>query len=362
MLGESPILEILDLAFPWVTFDPFLFCVHHDDGYPRGNEVLGPAVTLDRRPLGSDFSRLDGWSMYHGQVVPGFPRHPHRGFETVTIVRRGFIDHSDSLGATARFGQGDTQWMTAGRGIEHSEMFPLLRQDAPNPVELFQIWLNLPRVDKMVEPYFTMLWNETIAHPVHRDAAGRATEVGVIAGALGPTRAPAPPPNSWAARPESGVAIWTIKMEPGATWTLPGALSGSQRTLYMFAGDEISVGGTHVRPTRAVRLRPEPPLTLENRGEREAEMLLLAGRPIGEPVVQHGPFVMNTRLEIQEAFFDYQRSRFGKWPWTKSDPVHPREEGRFARHPDGRQDRPPLAVDSAGTTTSPRPGAPSGHG
>ena len=100
--------------------------------------------------------------MYHGSDVPGFPQHPHRGFETVTFVRRGLIDHSDSLGATARFGRGDTQWLTAGGGIVHSEMFPLVDTVEPNPTELFQIWLNLPAADKMVEPYFTMLWADDI--------------------------------------------------------------------------------------------------------------------------------------------------------------------------------------------------------
>ena len=97
---------------------------------------------------------------------PGFPQHPHRGFETVTFVRRGYIDHSDSLGATARFGRGDVQWLTAGEGIVHCEMFPLLDREHDNPVELFQIWLNLPAEDKMVEPYFTMLWGEDIPHLV----------------------------------------------------------------------------------------------------------------------------------------------------------------------------------------------------
>ena len=110
--------------------------------------------------------------MYHGEVVPGFPQHPHRGFETVTFVRRGQIDHSDSLGATARFGRGDVQWLTAGKGIVHAEMFPLIDEDGPNPLELFQIWLNLPAVDKMADPYFTMLWHGDIPVIEHKDADG----------------------------------------------------------------------------------------------------------------------------------------------------------------------------------------------
>src|ERR1044071_5443282 len=103
-LVESPILETRPLGFPWETSDPFLFCVHHDDRYPAGNEAMGPAASLAGRDLGQDFGGKDGGRMYHGDVVPGFPQHPHRGFETVTLVRRGLIDHSDSLGATARFG------------------------------------------------------------------------------------------------------------------------------------------------------------------------------------------------------------------------------------------------------------------
>jgi quercetin 2,3-dioxygenase len=91
-----------------------------------------------------DFSGRDGWSMYHGSLVPGFPQHPHRGFETISFMRKGFMDHSDSLGAAARFGRGDVQWMTAGSGIVHAEMFPLLNRDAHNETELFQIWINLP--------------------------------------------------------------------------------------------------------------------------------------------------------------------------------------------------------------------------
>jgi quercetin 2,3-dioxygenase len=329
------ILRIKPLGFPWETQDPFLFCVHHDDRYPKGNERLGPAASLAGRDLGQDFDPANEWRMYHGEVVPGFPQHPHRGFETVTIVRQGRIDHSDSLGATARFGGGDVQWLTAGKGICHSEMFPLLSNDSPNPLELFQIWLNLPAADKMVEPHFTMLWNEDIPSYTARDDAGRTTLVRVVAGRLGDEQPAPPPPHSWAARPDTGVAIWTIKLAPGARWTLPAAKSNINRTLYFFRGASLEIDGHPIPAYHGVDLRGDAAAELTN-GPNESELLLLQGRPIAEPVVSYGPFVMNTREEIQQAFLDYRRTQFGGWPWPSDDPVHARQDGRFARHADGR--------------------------
>ncbi len=120
-MSDDAVLNVNPLGFQWQTSDPFLFCVHHDDAYPAGDERMGPAASLAGRDIGQDFEGKDGWRMYHGDVVPGFPQHPHRGFETVTIVRRGLIDHSDSLGAVARFGHGDVQWLTTGKGVVHSE-------------------------------------------------------------------------------------------------------------------------------------------------------------------------------------------------------------------------------------------------
>jgi redox-sensitive bicupin YhaK (pirin superfamily) len=339
--APSPVLQVSPLgAPPWPTFDPFLFCVHHDDAYPEGNEALGPAASLHGRDIGQDFAGKDGWRMYHGDVVPGFPQHPHRGFETVTIMRKGFIDHSDSLGATARFGDGDVQWLTAGRGIVHCEMFPLVEQAQKNPLELFQIWLNLPSASKMVEPYFSMLWREAKPTVTERDAAGRATVIDVVAGNLGELRAPPPPPDSWAARPDAGLAIWTITMEPGAEWTLPAGPAGVHRTLYFFRGATLDIGGRLVSRGSLARMRPDASARLVNGAER-CEILLLQGRPIGEAVAQHGPFVMNTRAELQQAFVDYQRTQFGGWPWKSDGPVHARGESRFARYPDGRIERYP---------------------
>ncbi len=335
----NPVLKVKPLGFPWTTPDPFLFCVHHDDAYPAGNDVLGPAASLAGRNLGEDFEGKDGWRMYHGQRVPGFPQHPHRGFETVTVVRRGLLDHSDSLGATARYGRGDVQWLTAGRGILHSEMFPLIDRDQPNPLELFQIWVNLPKSNKLVEPHFSMLWADTIPRHVDRDEQGRTTEVSIVAGHLGNTRAPAPPPKSWAAFPDSDFAIWTIKMAPGARWTLPAASPGTNRTLYFFAGSGLQVADQRGPARSGIDLHPEVAVALEN-GPTESELLLLQGRPIAEPVVNYGPFVMNTREEIQQTIREYQRTRFGGWPWPSDEPVHAREQGRFARRPDGSVERP----------------------
>jgi len=330
-MSDSPILATVPLAFQWPTLDPFLFCVHHDDAYPAGNDQLGPAASLAGRELGMDFAGKDGWRMYHGEVVPGFPQHPHRGFETVTIVRRGLIDHSDSLGATARFGRGDVQWLTAGKGISHCEMFPLVNSSEPNPAELFQIWLNLPARDKLVDPHFTMLWEPSIPRI---EAPG--VLVRVVAGKLGEATPPSPPPSSWASRAESDLAIWTLKLAAGASWTLPAARAGSNRILYVFAG-AATIAGKAIKAPTGVQVKPD--VAIEISAQAETEILVLQGRPIGEPVAQHGPFVMNTRQEIQQAFADYQRTKFGGWPWPKDDPVHPRDEGRFAKHADGRVEK-----------------------
>ena len=186
-MTTNPVRAVVPLAFPWQTRDPFLVCVHHVDQYPRGNDRLGPAASLEGRDIGQDFAGKDGWRMYHGHAVPGFPQHPHRGFETVTFVREGYIDHSDSLGATARFGRGDVQWLTAGAGIVHSEMFPLLREDQPNRLELFQIWLNLPAKSKFAAPYFTMFWDRDV--PRYRPVDG--VEVTLVTGELGGLKPPA---------------------------------------------------------------------------------------------------------------------------------------------------------------------------
>lgn len=328
------ILKARPLGFPWETEDPFLFCVYHDDAYPKGNARLGPNASLAGRNIGQDFEGKDGFRMYHGTTVPGFPQHPHRGFETVTIVRKGLVDHSDSLGAAARYGAGDVQWLTAGKGIVHAEMFPLLERDKENPLELFQIWLNLPAEDKLVPPHFSMFWANEV--PVHtfRDDAGKATIITTIAGKIGEKAPPAPPPHSWAARADTDIAIWTIRMEPGASFALPKAAHpNTKRTVYFFHGDRLRVGDQEINRHAALSLKADEEIPLWA-GEMGCEMLMLQGRPIGQPVVQHGPFVMSTQEQIRQAFLDYQRTRFGGWPWPEDGPTHGPENKRFAKRPE----------------------------
>ena len=341
-MTNPALISISALSVPWQTDDPFLFCMYHEDFYPHGNEDMGPAASLHGHSIGNDFAGQDGWRMYHGDKVPGFPAHPHRGFETVTVVRRGLVDHADSLGAAGRYGGGDTQWLTAGRGVQHSEMFPLLQAGQDNTLELFQIWLNLPRAGKMAEPHFAMFWKESIPRLLTTDAAGRTTEIEVIAGALGASRPLPPPPASWAADPANDVAIWVIRMAPQAQWTLPAMQQGSNRSLYYYKGTTLQITGEDLAPMHRIELVPKRDVLLTN-GGTESFLLLLQGRPINEPVAHYGPFVMNNRAELQQAFTDYQNTRFGGWPWPRRDQVFPRTQGRFARHADGRTEEKNLA-------------------
>lgn len=334
---SAPIIKSWPLGPTWQTLDPFLFSVHHHDRYPAGNDQMGPLPGTDGRRLGQDFAGKDGWNMYHGQTVPGFPYHPHRGFETITVVEQGFADHTDSLGATGRFGKGDVQWMTAGKGVLHSEMFPLINEHAENPLELFQIWLNLPRKSKMVPPNYKMLWSEDIPVVDFPDATGKTTTVKIIAGDLGETAALAPPPHSWAADPANHLAVWLINMDPGASWTLPAAAPGINRALYIFNGDTLEVAGQSVASSHAVQVDSGTEIPLVA-GKDKVALLLLQARPIKEPVVQHGPFVMNTQEEIALAFAEYRKTQFGGWPWPSDEHVHERTRGRFALYPDGSEE------------------------
>jgi redox-sensitive bicupin YhaK (pirin superfamily) len=330
------ILRIEKLGFPWPTQNPFLFCVHHLDFYPRGNGNLGPDALLEGRNTGNDFVVKDGWRMYHGTKVPGFPAHPHRGFETVTFVLQGFVDHADSNGAAARYGEGDVQWMSAGSGLQHSEMFPLLNQNKENTLELFQIWLNLPAEKKQEKPAFKMMWRETIPSPVFYSNNKKQTRVDIVAGQIGDFRAPEPVPASWAFSNENEVAIWQISMEENALWEIPVAQQKINRSLYFFEGDSIQINKEKIAVNHFIELDSTQKIILHNEN-KPARLLLLQGKPIDEPVIQYGPFVMNSKMEIEQAFTDYKRTQFGGWPWPKQEQVHNKNLGRFVNTGDGRE-------------------------
>lgn len=307
---------------PLPTLDPFLFCVFHSDQYPAApDEIIGN---------GHDFDPRKPFRMYHGSTIPGFPRHPHRGFETITATLQGLIDHADSQGNVARYGHGDVQWMTAGRGISHSEMFPW-----NNHVRLFQIWLNLPAKMKLVPPDFKIFWASTIPQYQPPEDPNAIVTIWAGNGYFGIERNPnSPPQHSWAYDESNDVAIWHILLKPGGTLTLPPAVTITNnantlvnRSLFYIQGESnvVTLDGTVILPNKVVvTLGAEEPLTmtLQDRATQNAEFLFLQGRPIQEPVAQHGPFVMNTPQEIQQAFIDYQNSPvFTGWPWPRDDVV-----------------------------------------
>jgi quercetin 2,3-dioxygenase len=331
----EPIIEIKPMGFQWETLDPFLFCVHHEDYFPKGNDQMGPAESLAGRSLGDDFIIKNGYRMYHGKKVPGFPGHPHRGFETVTVVRKGLVDHADSMGAAGRYGNGDVQWMTAGSGVQHSEMFPLLSKEKDNPLELFQIWLNLPSAKKMSKPHFSMFWSENIPKITLLSSDKKKSYIEVIAGQFGKTKSLTPPPNSWAFPSQNEVAIWNVIMEKGSRMSLPKAGVGVNRMLYFYEGENITIGETKIESYQSVRLRAQQDVEIYAHSEN-CKFLILQGKPIGETVMQYGPFVMNTKEEIQKAFDDYHKTQYGGWPWPRYDQVHDRNQGRFAKYADGK--------------------------
>lgn len=342
---QSPVLDTFPLGFPWPTPDPFLFCVYHRDLYPAGNPQLGPQADLSQRQLGQDFTVKDGWRMYHGQKVPGFPGHPHCGFETLTVVTEGWVDHADSLQAAGRYGAGDVQWMTAGAGIQHAEMFPLIHEDQENPLELFQIWLNLPRASKSATPCYKMLWHEDIPIVALKDKRQPERTVGklrLIAGALPESITSAqplsPPPDSWASNPDNDVAVWLIDLDANAQWTLPAAREGSHRYLYFFSGETLKLNDQKFEQ-QGFSLDPEQTVELTS-ADTPVRLLLLQGQPINEPVAQYGPFVGNTRADIMKAYEKYNQDQFGGWPWANHEPVHGKQ-GRFARYPDGSEEQRP---------------------
>lgn len=330
------IKNIKPMGFQLQVLDPYIVAFHHYDEFPEGNGKLAPVEMPVGKNNGQDFDMNASWRMYHGDTIPGFPAHPHRGFETITVVTEGYADHFDSKGSKGRFGGGDVQWMTAGKGVQHSEMFPLINTDKGNTMELFQIWLNLPSKSKFVEPAYKMLWSEDIPVITEKNKEGKVTSIKLIAGEYKGVKSLDPAPDSWAFDRNNHVGVWIVKLEPNAEFTIPAVSKTLNRILYNIKGGAVTIEDKMVANKYYAELDGGVDILVKN-GNEPTELLLLEGEPINEPVVAQGPFVLNTVGELKQAFMDYQETEFGGWQWETTDPVNESGAGRFAYHNNGEK-------------------------
>ncbi|SFC60158.1 hypothetical protein SAMN05216344_12432 [Polaromonas sp. OV174] len=229
----------------------------------------------------------------------GVGQHPHRGFETVTIVYKGEVEHQDSTGGGGVIGPGDVQWMTAGAGILHKEYHSPAYTQQGGPFEMVQLWVNLPAKDKMTAPHYQGIVDAQIPAVALPDAAG---SLRVIAGDYDGQRGPA--------QTYTPINVWDVKLGQGkqASLALP---EGHTAMVVVLHGTVLVNGSEVVREAHMALLdRAGDRLTLEANGD--ATLLVLSGEPIDEPIVGHGPFVMNTRSEIVQAMEDFNAGRFGQ--------------------------------------------------
>jgi redox-sensitive bicupin YhaK (pirin superfamily) len=267
----------------------------------------GAGVKL-RRSLGSQrglhvdpFLMLDEfYSDDPNDYIAGFPSHPHRGFETVTYMLDGRMRHEDHLGNRGDLGPGDVQWMTAARGIIHSEM----PQQSEGRMRGFQLWLNLPSKEKMK----AACYRDIPADAIPRVLLPRGGEVKVIAGILkldgGVTRGPV---NGSGAELSTDPLYLDVRLPAGAEFSAPIA-AGHSAFLYTYEGSAKigTAGAAKPLPHRAAGVLSDGESVRVQAGAEGVRFLLLAARPLREPVVQYGPFVMNTREEIEQALADYR--------------------------------------------------------
>lgn len=326
--------RINPMEFQLYVANPYILAFHHRDIFPKGNGKMEPLNMPKGKNQGEDFDLGADWRMYYGNKVPGFPVHPHRGFETVTVMIEGFADHFDSKGSRGRYGKGDVQWMTAGSGVQHSEMFPLLKDDQDNPMELFQIWLNLPQKNKFAKPDYKMFWNEEIPFIQEKDSAGNLIELKIITGEYKGVRSLDPLPASWAYERSNHVGIWLIKLAPHAEFIIPKVSKTMSRVLYNNYGGGIWIDEKEINQKYYAELEGGEDVFIKN-GDEATFLLLLEGEPINEPIAARGPFVMNTDNELRQAFFDYRQTEFGGWPWSNNEPTNKKDMSRFASYENG---------------------------
>ncbi|MFT3778292.1 MAG: pirin family protein [Ottowia sp.] len=272
------------------------------DGFPVQGlfGYSGPGVARRSPFLLLDYAAPTHFTPNAGQRR-GVGAHPHRGFETVTIVYDGEVEHRDNTGAGGIIGRGDVQWMTAGGGILHEEFHSDAYSRTGGPFEMVQLWVNLPARDKMTPARYQGITADAIAEVPLADGAGRAR---VIAGALDGRQGPAAtytPMNVWDVRLAAGHAA---ELPQPAGWT----------TLVLVQAGVVQVNGAAAGPGQLVTLEREGTGLRVQAGADDARLLLLAGEPINEPVVGYGPFVMNSEAEIRQAIADFNSGRFGPAP------------------------------------------------
>jgi hypothetical protein len=229
----------------------------------------------------------------------GFPPHPHRGFETVTYLLSGEMQHRDSWGNHGLLRPGDVQWMTAGSGLVHSEMPGQALLDKGGLLHGFQLWINLPRKDKMIAPRYQDTVSERI--PVASNPEGTVTAKVVAGEAMGikgviDTRIP--------------ILYLHLTLAPGAEYTHP--VPKSENAFAFVIEGEGQFGGSNAKGNQVVTFdRAGDSVQISNTGSRPLSLLLIAGEPIGEPVARYGPFVMNSKEELVKAVEDFRQSRMG---------------------------------------------------
>lgn len=322
-MSVSPIYAITPIEFRLDLKDPFIFCAHHLDYYPKANADMGPTTAALNKE----------YSMYYGETVPGFPQHPHTGFETITIVEQGVVDHFDSLGNAGRYAAGDVQWLTTGNGVEHCEMFPLLNEQQDNPLELFQIWFNSSPQQKQQDADYKMLWREQIPHVTEQEGK---VDIRIISGYYQNSEALPRPPHSWSTPSENHVNIYIIRLAAHTQIKIPATTISSTRFCYFYQGSTLSVSRETIAIKHLIELQADVEILLEA-GDAEARILWLEGEPIGAPVAMRGPFVLNSDDELDAAFRRYRETQFGGWPWPSPAPVFERDQPRFATYHAGEQ-------------------------
>jgi len=336
---EKMIIEKGKLEFSLKTQNPFVATMYHFDHYPPGDGNLRPSEKKFHIPDG-DFDMEADWRMYFGEIVPGFPAHPHRGFETITVVLQGTVDHTDGLGSKGRYGAGDVQWMTAGKGMQHAEMFPMLMTDKKNTLELFQIWLSLDRQHRMVKPEYKMLWREDIPSFFVTDPSGFKAKITLIAGESHGASSQEPTENSWAKDKSHRLSIQLIDLEPRASYLIPAASGTMNRSVYFYSGETLSIENDSFEHLSYAFVTADSGTSLKNVSSKTAKVLLLESEPIPEPIVIKGPFVMTTNEEIEQAYRDFNETGFGGWPFSTPEVFHEATQERFAMHPDGSVEYP----------------------